>query len=347
MKLYTLLLGSALANYDTYVIPIDNSAAIEWRDPDNLLEFLEKEGNKEFVKYQEPNERYVPIKDLPIVYLNGLKFHRQGKQPRPSDLERFQKMTRTTSGKLICEDAEKARSDRGRGFMPNDAPVFDDGFRSSGPKKGFDMIAREFQTEYPRYNGVSPKALPNPLDDLEEGKLNLADLTPENEQESAIAQDPTLDFANLDPQQGGFVSEIFSEPEEDFEAISNLSGEILEGEEVDLTPRNAAEFALTKEELRLERLKKKFYSQEKVKIGCCNGTPYNSKKRCCCRRVSFDKDKKFCCAINGCESFQIFDRSNAQHYKDCLSLSGLVIQEYGYRGQAGQPKMDFVPRARP
>ena len=28
---------------------------------------LKKEGNKEFVKYQEPNERYVPIKDLPIV----------------------------------------------------------------------------------------------------------------------------------------------------------------------------------------------------------------------------------------------------------------------------------------
>ena len=43
MKLYTLLLGSALANYDTYVIPIDDSKALEWRDPDNLLEFLEKE----------------------------------------------------------------------------------------------------------------------------------------------------------------------------------------------------------------------------------------------------------------------------------------------------------------
>ena len=49
MKLYTLLLGSALANYDTYVIPIDNSAAIEWRDPDNLLEFLEKERYKKFI----------------------------------------------------------------------------------------------------------------------------------------------------------------------------------------------------------------------------------------------------------------------------------------------------------
>ena len=34
------------------------------------------------------------------------------------------------------------------------------------------------------------------------------------------------------------------------------------------------------------------------KIGCCNGVPYNSSKRCCCRRVAFDKDSKFCCAIN-------------------------------------------------
>ena len=33
-------------------------------------------------------------------------------------------------------------------------------------------------------------------------------------------------------------------------------------------------------------------------IGCCNGIPYNSNKRCCCRRVAFNKDTKFCCAIN-------------------------------------------------
>ena len=34
------------------------------------------------------------------------------------------------------------------------------------------------------------------------------------------------------------------------------------------------------------------------RIGCCNGIPYNSNKRCCCRRVAFNKDTKFCCAIN-------------------------------------------------
>lgn len=102
-----------------------------------------------------------------------------------------------------------------------------------------------------------------------------------------------------------------------------------EGEE----PMTEAEM----EAIRLRNLKSQFKTQDKVKIGCCNGLPYNSSKRCCCRRIPFDKEHKFCCAINGCESFQIFDRSNKQHYKDCLSLSGLVIQEYGYHGQAGQP----------
>ena len=99
------------------------------------------------------------------------------------------------------------------------------------------------------------------------------------------------------------------------------------------------------EAIRLRNLKSQFKTQDKVKIGCCNGLPYNSSKRCCCRRIPFDKEHKFCCAINvsfklflrlkayltlnsikkiikGCESFQIFDRSNKQHYKDCLSLSG-------------------------
>ena len=52
------------------------------------------------------------------------------------------------------------------------------------------------------------------------------------------------------------------------------------------------------EEIRLENVRKMFRSQNNVKIGCCNGLPYNSSKRCCCRRIPFDKDKKFCCAID-------------------------------------------------
>jgi hypothetical protein len=139
-------------------------------------------------------------------------------------------------------------------------------------------------------------------------------------------------------------SDVFIEPQDDDTVIMNLASEL--SEDIDMEPQTEEEMQLDREALRLKRLKNQFYQQEKVKIGCCNGVPYNSKKRCCCRRVSFDKDKKFCCAINGCESFQIFDRSNAKHYKDCLSLSGLVIQEYGYQGQTGQPKMDWTPRPR-
>lgn len=52
------------------------------------------------------------------------------------------------------------------------------------------------------------------------------------------------------------------------------------------------------EAIRLRNLKSQFKTQDKVKIGCCNGLPYNSSKRCCCRRIPFDKEHKFCCAIN-------------------------------------------------
>merc|ERR1712062_678482 len=133
------------------------------------------------------------------------------------------------------------------------------------------------------------------------------------------------------------LTHLEPENEFDFEEIEFPSDEFISPVIVDeeAEPMSDAEL----EEQRLKNLKSRFRSQQNVKIGCCNGLPYNSSKRCCCRRIPFDKERKFCCAINGCESFQIFDRSNKQHYKDCLSLSGLVIQEYGYRGQAGQPTM--------
>jgi hypothetical protein len=64
-------------------------------------------------------------------------------------------------------------------------------------------------------------------------------------------------------------------------------------------------------------------------IGCCNGIPYNSNKRCCCRRASFNKDEKFCCAVNGCASFRVFNRAD-DNYAACQSLDGKVVEEYGY-----------------
>ncbi|CBY22896.1 unnamed protein product [Oikopleura dioica] len=88
-------------------------------------------------------------------------------------------------------------------------------------------------------------------------------------------------------------------------------------------------------------------AQKKVRIGCCNGLPYTNNKRCCCRRAAFDKDSKFCCAINGCENFRIFERTE-NNYSACQSLQGLVVQEYGYTGQwahLGEP--DFTKEQRP
>jgi hypothetical protein len=336
MKLSLVLLGSCVANYNPYTIPSEN-VNLEWVDTNNFMDFIVNEGDKSFVKYQAPDDEYVPIQDLPIVFLNGIKFHRQGKQPRPGTLERFQKLTRTTNGKLICEDQELVKEER-RNHRDRETPRGEDRLDA---RSGIDLAGAMFQTTYPRYNG---RDAPLPYDELQKIDIDFSHLNPESEEEEQISEHPNLDFANLDPLQGGMQSDVFMEPQEDNAVIMNLASQY-EGD-LDMEPQTEEERQLDREALRLKRLKSQFYQQEKVKIGCCNGVPYNSKKRCCCRRVSFDKDKKFCCAINGCESFQIFDRSNAKHYQDCLSLSGLVIQEYGYQGQAGQPKMDFS-QARP
>lgn len=333
MKLSTVLLGTCLANYNPYTIPSED-VSLEWVDSNNFMDFIVNEGDKPFVKYQAPDDEYVPIQDLPIVFLNGIKFHRQGKQPRPGTLERFQKLTRTTNGKLICEDQQLVKEER-RNHRDRESTPQEDKLDA---RHGIDLAGAMFQTNYPRYNG---RDAPLPYDELQKIDINFSDLTPETYEEERISENPDLDFANLDPLQGGMQSDVFIEPQEDDNVIMNMMSPV----DVDMEPQNDEERELDREALRLKRLKSQFYQQEKVKIGCCNGVPYNSKKRCCCRRVSFDKDKKFCCAINGCESFQIFDRSNAKHYKDCLSLSGLVIQEYGYQGQEGQPKMS--PAARP
>lgn len=72
-------------------------------------------------------------------------------------------------------------------------------------------------------------------------------------------------------------------------------------------------------------------------VGCCNGLPYNSNKRCCCRRASFDKDTKFCCAVNGCQDFRIFKRDDLTAREKCTELNGIVVEEYGYHSGASGP----------
>lgn len=334
MKLSAVLLGVVCGSYPTYTIPLDN-IQLEWANQDNMMEFLEHENAKPFVRYQSPDDEYVPIVDLPIVYLNGHKFHRQGKLPRPNMLDRFTKSTRTTTGQMVCSGADDAAEHRRlmKQEKEDKAPRDNKGLGNIVARK-LDVSARLFQAEYPRYNG---QLAPLPYNELTKPGMNLAALEPLNDEEQEISRNPLLDFVELDPLQGGMASDVFFEPAEDMSLIASLVDE----ETIDFEPRTAEEREMDREALRLKKLSNSFYKQEKVQIGCCNGTPYNSKKRCCCRRVSFDKDQKFCCAINGCENFKIFDRDNAQHYKDCLSLSGLVIQEYGYQGMAGQPQMSY------
>lgn len=71
-------------------------------------------------------------------------------------------------------------------------------------------------------------------------------------------------------------------------------------------------------------------AQPAQQVGCCNGQPYNTNKRCCCRRASFDKETKFCCAVDGCRNFQIFKRNDPKAVEKCQAMEGIVVQEYAY-----------------
>jgi hypothetical protein len=314
-----LLMGSLVqADYPGYTIP-NEPQHLAWAQSSDELAFDRIEGKKEFVKYQMPDDEYVPIDHLPIVFLNGIKFHRQGKQPKQDMLDRFRKITRSSDGHLKCKGQTKAKLHQEHHQshqMANDVPA---GFIGM-EHRNLDLISTIFQTKYPRYNG---RDAPLPYDELVKVD-DLTNLEPENEYEFKMINDVQVrEEGEFEEEEEEYIEVNFPNPEYIQPYIVD------EGEE----PITEAEI----EAIRLRNLKSSFKTQDKVKIGCCNGLPYNSSKRCCCRRIPFDKEHKFCCAINGCESFQIFDRSNKQHYKDCLSLSGLVIQEYGYHGQAGQP----------
>jgi hypothetical protein len=327
MKLIASIIALASANYNSHTLPQDVSE-FTWADEANRDLFLAQEYVKEYVRYQAPDDEYVPIEDLPIVFLNGIKFRRQGKEPKPDSLERFKKVTRSDNGHLTCMDNDKIHKKHGKGQK-------EESFKNQpAAEMQMDFVEPLQEIIYPRYNG--PDA---PFPDAHMGLFEEPEEAEEEEEEEVTPRrTPIQEFnlADVDPVSGGVVSSEFEEPEEDEATMVQLVGEI--PEEL-LAPANFEEESMTREEIRLIRLRKKFFEMKNVKIGCCNGQAYNSQKRCCCRRVSFDMDKKFCCAINGCESFKIMNRGSIQDYNDCLSLDGLVVQEYGYQGQRGQPKI--------
>merc|ERR550534_1452403 len=160
MKLIASIIALASANYNAHTLPQDVSE-FTWADEANRDLFLAQEYVKEYVRYQAPDDEYVPIEDLPIVFLNGIKFRRQGKEPKPDSLERFKKVTRSENGHLTCMDVDKVHKKNGSRHKNKDDSssngMLMDASGLSGPEPLVEII-------YPRYNGPSA-----PLEDSHMG----------------------------------------------------------------------------------------------------------------------------------------------------------------------------------
>jgi len=58
--------------------------------------FHQQKQDKEYIKYQYPEDRFAPIDELGVVYLNGIKFYHQGESMLPvSEEEEALKLTRS------------------------------------------------------------------------------------------------------------------------------------------------------------------------------------------------------------------------------------------------------------
>ena len=112
--------------------------------------------------------------------MNGIKFHRQGKQPKQDMLDRFRKITRSSDGHLKCKGQTKAKlhqeHHQHNPQMQNDAVFI------GMEHRNLDLISTIFQTKYPRYNG---RDAPLPYDELVKVD-DLTNLEPENEYEFAL-----------------------------------------------------------------------------------------------------------------------------------------------------------------
>ena len=85
--------------------------------------------------------------------LNGIKFHRQGKQPRANDLDRFKKITRSSNGQLSCKGGKKAQQEHEMHQQIHARMMANDAVSFIGESHNLDLIKTIFQTKYPRYNG--------------------------------------------------------------------------------------------------------------------------------------------------------------------------------------------------
>ena len=62
----SILIGAVVADYPSYTIP-NEPDIIDWGSPFDRQAFRQNELGKDFVRFQMPDDEYVPIEDLPIV----------------------------------------------------------------------------------------------------------------------------------------------------------------------------------------------------------------------------------------------------------------------------------------
>lgn len=322
-----LVRRSAL-QYLPSIIHVETGYIIDNSNENEKLYFEDLKEKKDFVKYQYPSEKFVPLNELVTVLLNGMRFYHQGEEMLPvndTDSSGHRKAdTRGASDTLRCEgrnDYKAYKREHTSRALPSkpdqtqdDAVPTDDDFDINIPdifRTGNDGTKKE------KSSGGAGKFKPDdsvPVDDNQSDDLN-----PQSAR-TAFDKDLAAEFLSF------------------FDSLDDAQSPTNDAMVNDVVANTTAAPTTTSVDQRNHR------------IGCCNGVPYNQNKRCCCRRIAFDKDKKFCCAIDGCAKFKVFDRSNPKNIDLCLSLEGLVVQEYGYTGEhvaLGEPDLTRKSATRP
>lgn len=287
--------------------------------PADLLDMIEqKTKDKPYLKYYYSSEKFVPTQELNVVYLNGMKFFQQGGENQP-EIKNWWTADTRSANKVQCE----GRLDQKLYQMEH-----------RGDKTSTSTMANDFITF--DQTGTDPAAAPDRLGGGGGGRGSRP--TPKRKAARQAVPQDSFDFART----GG---DLLSASGIDLAALfGDSAGVTADGGVVnaDVSSTTSQTTTTTTTDTSAVVIETRF-----PKIGCCNGVPYNSSKRCCCRRVAFDKDAKFCCAINGCQKFKVFDKADPKNYDLCRGLSGLVVQEYGYRGLFdGEPNLAKAQKPR-
>lgn len=322
------------------IIHIETGYIIDNSNKEEKLYFQGVKEARDFVKYQYPSEKFVPLDELVTVLLNGMRFYHQGDEmlPKNETSGPMKADTRANEHNMRCEgrdDFKAYRREHAVKSMPHDvAPV-----TVIEESEISEAITHDIQAAV-----VVPQDTPIAaaiVDEVVAGKSNDNTDTSSDDDQAAPSSSNFDDASARSVQDLAFLESVMSFFGD--ETTTSANDATVADTVADTVAPVTAETAVATEADAAPQ-------PRNHRIGCCNGVPYNQNKRCCCRRIAFDKDKKFCCAINGCANFKVFDRANPKNYDLCLSLQGLVVQEYGYMGEhaeLGEPDLTRTPRARP